>query len=431
MMRSIVLLALLGVACGEGELDYAVCDVREPSCIESISALVAKRRASSAVEVPPVEFTTRAERIAETRIDAISPELEARYARYHRGYAPFGLYPEGYTVSDQVSDLVGSVPAFYDGSRKTIVIVTDIGTRDMEQSYLTMVHEMVHAQQDAELDLGELSETHGTTADRRLGLRAIVEGEAITFELDAAVTLDGFTVNEIDWSSYFEDWQRLTRERYSESEVPDLMTSRLFPYSYGGEMVFDRWLAEDRPGIDALFRSPPTSTRQVMAWPETEPPGDRWNGDGTLNPEGIPDLGPDWEIINWANDGLWLVWAMMERLGATAQPETLSALSSDLLTVLYNPTDDSVLAVWRLQFDEDASVDDLRATLTTSLSGVEGFVLDDGDVVLVAGDAPERVTAEIRWRSVTDVRAEIEDQAAPRETRDIDRHRWHGHFRGP
>jgi hypothetical protein len=140
--------------------------------------------------VPPVRFVTRAELLAELESEPPSPEELERWRTYYAAEALVGLMPTGYEPEDIGADSIDDFAAFYDRDLGEVVILED-GGADEVAAYELLVHEMVHVLQDAEWDLDARFEQHATTFDRMLGIRAVVEGDAVLAQLFADLVAPG------------------------------------------------------------------------------------------------------------------------------------------------------------------------------------------------------------------------------------------------
>jgi len=351
-----VLAALLG-GCSDSDpvgypsCAYQVCSIYERACVEHVASVVGCKmeRAEGERLSPPVRYLAAAEVLDEWLAAAgeLTPEQEQDNTDYIRGEAVVGLMPPGYDPENEPADIIDTVLAYYSNEAKEIIIITDHASEDAEDAYLVLIHEMVHAYQDAQRDLASLREAHGTTYDRSLGLRALIEGEAVLYQNLAGIALAGYKSDEIDWRRYFDDWQSYALELARESDVPRLDAYGLFPYPYGGELVFDAWRSgADR--IELLYDLPPDSVRQVMggfsSWPYQLA-----NEDEHLDPAAIPILpAADYELLGGGHDSVWLLNAMMQRTaGSDLWQPLLDDVSADYLSVFRRG--DEVVAVWRIR----------------------------------------------------------------------------------
>jgi hypothetical protein len=307
--------------------------------------------------------------------------------------------PEDYQASDLKADAVRNIAAFYDSERVEIVVITDHTSNDPTGAYTLMVHELVHAYQDARWDLSAFRESHATTLDRTLGVRALVEGEAVLFATLADAELAGYGPDDIRWEDYFREWQSAMLELAAESETPQIDVGTLFPYAFGGQFVFDAWHRDEHDGIGDLFADPPDSVRQVMAGHEAWPNGSS-NQDGALDPHAAPIMPAPYEYLSGGHMGVWLLNAMLQRTadGGT-WTDDLSTVSADFLTVLRRAPGGDVSVIWRVTSD-DIIAEYLRLGSVWSDDGPTRHLITfvDGDLVLIASsnDDAHLVSADVQ-----------------------------------
>lgn len=302
--------------------------------------------------------------------------------------------------------------AFYSPEHKDIVIVSDRAGRDLTGDYIVLVHEMVHAYQDAAWDLTALQAPHAPTYDRFLGVRALIEGDAVLHEDLAYIELAGTDVGEVNWPRFFADWQNDSLQRALETRTPALDVAALFPYAFGGQFVLDAWLEGGAAQIEDLSQRPPDSVRQVVggypAWPDQLA-----NEDAEFDPQAVAVMPPNYELVTGGHEGVWSINAMLQRTaeGGLWAPE-LSAVSADYLAA-WRWNDSVVVAMWRIR---SAQPDDFVAALTTPTSRWVSATIDDiptthlvaridSDVLLIAvtgGDARTVLAEIVGWQSVAE-----------------------------
>ena len=401
-------LACGGEPCEDAAL-YQVCDVAEQSCIDEIARAVACRRGRSDFELPNVRFMTGDEVVEEFRTDLTNstPAAEVeRIERTYRGLAQFGLAPADYTFEQEIQDFLGQIAGYYSPQDKEVVVVTDLsddqfGERTEYIAYVVMVHEMVHYFQDVERDLASYTEAYGTTTDRLLAARASIEGEAVLYELLAELEVGDISPDDFDWSRYWSDYQSFVRQRSSQSDTPTLLAGLHFPYAFGGDLMHGHWQRSGRAGVEAAAVPPPTSVRQVLAWPTTAAPVSPWNQDSSLMDSIVPELPDTYELLDWSIEGVWNVSAMAER-NAVLDAELrrlVQAVNADVASWHYDSATDEVVAVWRLRFDTDADASAMQTRLASA--GYSTFIAPEHELVVVAGGPPGLITESTPWRSLT------------------------------
>lgn len=415
--------ALLGAnGCSEDEstnCTHRVCDVREDSCIQFVAEVVSCQRGVPLVR-PPVRFVTTEDLLAEQEAPT-AEELELD-RDYWAGEALVGLMPEGYDPADTAADSISQFVAFYSWVDEEIIILSD-AIDDEESAYRTLVHEMIHAQQDADYDLDTLWARYATSFPRSLGVRAAVEGEAVLYTALADLEREDISPNEVDWNAWFSNWQGDMLTEGLRTDFPSLSVTALFPYAFGSEQVYLAWDRDGLDGVRAYVQTPPDSVRQVMAGFDRRPP-EVFNRDMELEPREVPVL-PGHTYLGGGGQDSWLLNAMLQRRAGLAVGWTfgVSVIEADHLSIWRNDDTGERVAVWRLMGDSDS----IRNLLTgpqsqwrTSEDDPTTHVLVPlgDDWVLLASEEPHAVSlsAEITaWQSRTDAIAAAELRRRPGE----------------
>jgi hypothetical protein len=152
---------------------------------------------------------------------------------------------------------VAEALAFYDPDKKQVVIrgkQLDVPTR------VTVVHELTHVLQDQHFDLNKLEDNAGSGTGR---LDALVEGDATRME-DAYLS----TLSDSDRAAYEQGSERqaAAAEGALPREVPaavEVMGEA--PYALGPAFVEAVAAARGERGVDAAFRTPPASDKQILS----------------------------------------------------------------------------------------------------------------------------------------------------------------------
>jgi hypothetical protein len=355
---------LVGVllACGcasNDEVDpcrHRVCDIDELECIEQVSATVACQLGETEVIVPVVRFVSADELLAEleAEVEPLTPEQEQAVTDYYRGEALVGLMPATYEYEPPAFAVADWAAAFYSTTDGEIVVITDnFDSSDPETGYRVLVHEMVHAYQDHARDLDSVFETHATSFDRSLGLRAAIEGEAMVYQAFAEIELAGLRPERVDWEGYFTQLRDYALgEAYTTNE-PSLRVAGLFPYPYGVELMYYVHEQDGRDGIDAVFETPPDSVRQVIGgyddWPMN-----LQNRDDLLDVHAVPVLPDRYTYLGGGHQSVWLLNAMLQRTAGSgdewAWPQ-LQIVGADYLSIYRDEQSSDLIAIWRIQTD--------------------------------------------------------------------------------
>ncbi len=392
---------------------YVVCSTDEAGCIKRVAEVVGCHLDRETL-YPTVRLLTAAQVLAEMEDEAtpLTAEQERDNDDYLTMQSLLGLMPAGYSPAQADVDYLRNFAAFYSPAQKDIVIISDRAARDLESDYSVLIHEMVHAYQDAAWDLTALQQAHAYTYDRSLGVRALIEGDAVLYQSLAAVELAGNDPLQVDWWSYFQDWQDDSLKRARETETPALDAGARFPYAFGGEFVLNAWLDGGVSRVEDLWMSPPDSVRQVVggydAWPEQFP-----NGDALFDPQAIAVLPPNYVFVGGGHEGVWSINAMLQRTADGGRwSSEIEDISADYLAA-WRWNDSDVVAMWRIR---SARPFELLTALRTAGSRWVAVDIDDlptthlvtmidSDLVLIAvtsGDA-RTVLAEIEgWQAPAD-----------------------------
>lgn len=428
---------LLAAGCGvdAGGVDrscaYEVCDVEDEACIKKIAEAVACNLDREVI-YPEVLFMTAEEYLAEVEADSPAPtaEEEQAYADYFRGLALLGLMPENYESGNLSADSFRNFVALYSLEHKHIVMISDRVAGEPQNDYLVMVHEMAHAYQDAEWDIRSLYDMFAPTYDRQLGVRALIEGDAVRVDDLAYVKLERLDLPRVDWDGYYGAWQQAMLEQAAESETPELDVTSLFPYAFGGAFTMGAWLDGGDDQVGELAARPPDSVRQVVqghgAWPDQFS-----NEDEAFDPRAVAVLPESYELLAGGHESVWAINAMLQRTADGDLWSTeLDDISAEYLAV-WRANNTEVVAMWRIRTQWPG---DLVSTLargiwtdadasdepTTHLATVI-----DGDVVLIAvssGDARPVLADITGWQSPEEAFPEP-DAGASRRPRGIDTER--------
>lgn len=411
-LAALGLVAALAPACSDPELDpcdHRVCNIEDRACVEQVARTVACRLELEELTIPEVRMATAAELAAEIEAnpDPATAEQIRDVTDYYRGEALVGLMTEHYEYGDDRTAFLDWAVAYYSSDTEDVTIITDNLGDDALRNYLVLVHELVHAYQDAERDLAGLFDEHGTTFDRFMGLRAAIEGEAEHHGSVADVELAGLDPEAVLWNDYYDDYQAWALEQAAERSEASLDIFAFFPYPFGGELVVDAWDAGGQGEVERLFSTPPDSVRQVMAgysaWPDS-----RKNADDFLAPHAAPIMPARYEYLGGGYESVWLLNAMLQRTAASPWPwaPALESVSADHLSIFRDDDSGERVAIWRIQ---SSNVDGLVGQLTIpqsdwSLGGGTHFItFIDDDLLLVAtsGTDPATVVAEIEgWQTV-------------------------------
>lgn len=260
--------------------------------------------------------------------------------------AAMGLAPDPGTYWDAGSDATAShVTGFYDDAAGTLYVRGDTWSPIVET---TVVHELVHANQDQAFDLSALTIRTRTDDESWPALQSVIEGEATLVERDYGRTRD-------------EAWRRSVED--SDGQVPAtaltvVETSAAFPYEVGSDFVEAVRDAGGTKAVARAFQHPPRWTRDLV-----DPKG--WLAgtlpEVTIPPFPYPPSTPRGDVADigvLGVEGLWLtVDSSRPRMSDFAE---LSGWRGDAYVATENKAGDTWCFVDEVLFQTPSDVD--RAT---------------------------------------------------------------------
>lgn len=247
------------------DADYAPCDVRERACQTRLAELAACLRRSEPLRDLRVDVLSEAsygELLQQENRDTPEPAIP----HFHRALSRFGLAPfDGVPLQQQIDDTVTFVAGQYREDEKRVLIVDHGKPADSGATNAVLIHEFIHALQDAAHDLKAWSDDAPRTFDSSLALRTVVEGEAEFYGQRAAVPLLGLDIEQVDFESALQ--ARLDRRLIDAFDGKLLLTQsqRTISYGMGALRAFHAWQHGGPSGIEPLWHEPPLTMQRVMA----------------------------------------------------------------------------------------------------------------------------------------------------------------------
>ena len=326
-----------------------LCDIRDAECQRVTAEGAACLRGVEPVTVP-VAIVSQDAFVADAAATTLTPAQADAFQRWNAGLAALGLAPLDNSPGANGAARAAQIGGFYSFQDKQITIIEDGRPLDGWPFIAVLVHEYVHAIQDARFDLARLHATHDTDLDRGLGVGAVIEGDATYIGDLAAAGFFGVGSNEIPWAQMFARWQDDARYQARRSPLPVTLSSLHFRYPFGTAFTKAALDAAGGTGVDGLFGSVPSGAREVMAGFGAAPPTDGpWAED--LGADSVPILGDGFVYVRADRLGAWLLEAFLSRYqtygpGADELPQRLRG---DVLSVFHHPETGGAVAVWRLR----------------------------------------------------------------------------------
>jgi hypothetical protein len=420
LLGLVVLAGLAGCAAEEdspGDCGFERCDIREPSCQRGTAEALSCLRGGDPV-MPKFEVVDPEEYSERSRGEPPSEEDTREVERFLRGLSFLGLAREDAMLEQERDEVLAQIAASYSPEDGRVLVIDKGEPLDSEDAVVLLSHELVHAMQDAEHDLGSLGDEI-VGYDEYLALKALVEGEATHYEIQTAAELQGVARTRIDWQRIYGGYQQQQIEAAMVDESPYLFATVRFPYAFGGELVTDGWLRDRHAGVRKLYDRPPRNTLEVLLRDRSESVPDR-SDEPSLDRERVPELDERFELVGADTLGAWLLMIARDRLGLVTGfllDEQVRAWVDDSVAVFVVPDTEQLVLSWRVRFARDTDEDLLeqwQAQWEEQLPSPSSVWIDGSDVVMFVSDGGLTFTAlpETEWGPLPEPDADDEEAGA-------------------
>ncbi|MHB8381048.1 MAG: hypothetical protein ACYDC3_01730 [Candidatus Binataceae bacterium] len=334
--------------------------------------------------------------------------------------ALLGVFPAGIDLKAQELKLLRSqVAGFYDPHTHEMVLVEgadDIGFLNSAAEFLVqrdlvgemlLAHELTHALQDQNFNLGDRLEALKDEDDRALALKSVAEGDATIAGLAYVTgTMSDATLDSIN--AQLGELPKVFAEETPGTPL-GLSTPLLFQYSAGVKFVGEAYRRGGWSAVDALYAKPPESSHQIIH-PEAYfehpvPPL-------TVAIDGYQATMRSWKEVDEFTLGELLVRVILERnlkRNPTEDPAQLGLAAQwagDRFVVLEDERAISMIGI--IAFANNGAADQFAiayARLLDRLLGSTAHEIDyrDNAVLIVIGEAAHYMGAlgPALWRAST------------------------------
>ena len=224
-------------------------------------------------------------------------DARAQLSDTARMLTAFGVLEPGADLEAALKGFIQEqVAGYYDWEKKTLYVADWIPTFLQKP---TLVHEVTHALQDQQFDLGRFMDPIPGCTEPQAAVQALFEGDA-TLVMAEALLPEGMQGGEVArmQATMMESMLSQMQSLPGLEDVPAVLRETFFfPYTAGLRLVSE--VREDGgwEAVNALFAAPPVSTEQVMhteklLGPERDNPRDVALELGTL-PGGLTPQGTD------------------------------------------------------------------------------------------------------------------------------------------
>ncbi len=393
-VQPVVTLALLTGALGCGDdasapartdLPYELyCNIADGNCQVAIYNSVAAKLEATGFAPPRLRTISVDQHADEIRNSLDLQDLTGEDAST-RGLRLLGFIPEASEslTATQTEFRISQIAAYYSSSSDMITVVD----RDYEEvsAQALLAHEFAHAIQERQFGFAEVW-AGVNSEDTALAARSVIEGDASHTEYAWTYEKLGYLPEEIDWEAIYADGKSRLDERVVDPEVALVDTASFFPYSYGFAFMSEATLTNGLGARGLAFGAPPSSALEVMSGSFGAAP--TFDFPAVAHPS--PVDGHTQEVAD--RMGAWYVYGFLRRNGVAEEEAWTTALSwrGDELAVY--DTGSEVAAVWRVRFEESASM--VRDAINAETEGrTQTAVLFEEDVFVLAAETDQALLA--------------------------------------
>ena len=350
--------------------DYHVCDTRGIRCQQRLLALAACVYGAEEVPEVPVQVVTEAEfrEALEADLENVQAmrteeEIAAREV-LESALIDLRLGTAG-ALSDEgrIDDYVENLGGVYIDAETGVVLIDHGSPSDDVDANSLLVHELVHALQDADYDLETWVEPYRSLTDALLAARSVTEGQATYYQFRVGVAMLGRTVETVDFEQTLLNLVADLDDVARADPSPYTRSASTFPYGYGGLAALQDWLVFGQGYEAALIDATPPSTLEVIRRgtrpedPETE----------ALELVAPLETG-DYALLDEDVLGGWLLSVLLSKHGvSTSTAESLAATWSGDHLWLYRDSADSRGWLWQLQLSSESAAAEVMGALNGEL----------------------------------------------------------------
>jgi hypothetical protein len=400
--------ALLGsLGCEASKLQ--LCDITAADCQESIYLGNVRVRGDGYDPfqgVPPIrtigEEQFRAEMKAEAEQAAQNPAAQQPW--WDSALALLHLMPSATEVEqDAIDNRVEQVAAYYDPStRKVTVIDHQQPQTDSTRlgNMITLAHELLHAIQDRELDL----DINPKTTDELFANKALIEGDATTYELLFALELeprikqvypDPLSYANKLRSMFMADGPKLaddSDETNFASLGPPYMAAMYLVYPLGGIWVGEHYKQGGNSAVrHAYGKAPMRSLEYLLPMGTTVP--------SVATTPCAPSFPSSQGFAARGKDTLGAVLLYGYLMGWGVKSDAAVAAASlwrgDAIYAAYNANTQKTAVAWRIELAQPISA----ATVAQITTSDGPRVVQEGNILLMTASDDAQVAAD--WKPST------------------------------
>jgi hypothetical protein len=183
-----------------------------------------------------------------------------------------GMVPQDFDyLAANIALMKAQLAGYYDPARQAMVLATDLGK---EEEDATLLHELVHALQDQNFELGDRLKQAPMKGDQLAALHTLAEGDATSAMLGETLRAQGYDINQLSNEMLAE---RMRQDFSTQNpEVPAVIKrAALAPYLDGLTFVNELRRSGGWKLVNQTWADPPQSTEQLLH-PEKHAAKEKW-----------------------------------------------------------------------------------------------------------------------------------------------------------
>ena len=305
--------ALLVAACApDPPCGLRLCDIRDADCQRVTAEGAACLRGVEPVTVPVV-IVPRDAFVAEAAATTLTPAEEEAFRRWNAGLAALGLAPIDNSPGTDGDARATWLGGFYSSQDKQITVIDDGRPLDGWPFIALLVHEYVHAIQDARFDLAQLHATHDTDLDQVARARRRDRGRR---DVHRRSRVGGILRGRRRRDPLGGGVRPMARRRALRG-APVAASGHVVALAFSlpvRDRVHEGGARRRRGGRTSTVcsRRRPSGTREVMAgFGAAEPTGVAWAED--LGADAVPILDERFAYVGADRMGAWLLEVFLDR----------------------------------------------------------------------------------------------------------------------
>jgi hypothetical protein len=368
------------------QLDHAPCDTLDARCQKRLLALAGCVYGVATTPRVPVRVVTEQQLIDDLNASREEPGADdtAELTHIERTFVDLRLLQAGELTEGggSVAQIVANIDGVYQDAERGIALVDRGTARDDAEANALLLHEFVHALQDAEQGLNAWSGRYPPSVDSSLALRTVTEGQATYAQFRVLRAMTGRDVARVDWDRMLGSFRdQLVGDAFADPS-PYFASITTFPYAYGAASAYEAW-----PDHAAQFADPPLTTLEVLS----HDAGVHFLAPAALELE-APAPDSDFRFVDGDSLGAFQLALSAHQLGLEVDAALVLALAwrGDALWIYAGPNEQSVW-MWMLELGDAQNAREL-AELADASDEIEATASGTRVLLLGGDERPPFVT---------------------------------------